>query len=187
VPPPLAAFGPKAPIVTVGSLSKLVWGGLRIGWVRADADTIARLSRFKAVSDLGSPVTTQAAAVALLESGLDHCVEARRVQLAQQLAFAEQAFAERLPDWSWRTPDGGPSLWVRLPRPGADAFAQLAARHGVLVLPESALEARPGPDLHLRVVYAREPELVELAVDRLAQAWAAFRRTPVHALELARV
>jgi DNA-binding transcriptional MocR family regulator len=187
VPRPLAAFGPQAPIVTVGSLSKLVWGGLRIGWVRADADTIARLSRFRAVYDLGSPVITQAAAHGLFEAGLDLCVEARRTQLVRQLAVAEEAFAERLPDWTWRTPDGGPSLWVRLPRPGANAFAQLAARHGVLVLPESALESRPGPDQHLRIVYARDPEHVELAVERLARAWAAFRRSPVDELELARV
>jgi aspartate/methionine/tyrosine aminotransferase len=57
----------------------------------------------------------------------------------------------------------------------------------VLVLPESALEARPGADLHLRMVFARSPEIVETAVERLAGAWAAFRRSPVEELALARV
>ena len=101
--------------------------------------------------------------------------------------MAEGLLHEALPDWTWQTPRGGPSLWVRLPRPGANAFAQLATRHGVQVLPESALEARPGADQHLRVVFAREPGHVEAAVARLAEAWAAFRRSPVDELELARV
>ena len=34
-PPPLAAFAPDQPILTIGSLSKLVWPGLRVGWIRA--------------------------------------------------------------------------------------------------------------------------------------------------------
>jgi DNA-binding transcriptional MocR family regulator len=35
VPPSIAALAPKAPVVSIGSLSKLCWGGLRIGWIRA--------------------------------------------------------------------------------------------------------------------------------------------------------
>ena len=99
-------------------------------------------------------------------------------QLDASSSPSPRGSARRLPDWTWRTPRGGPSLWVRLPRPGANAFAQLAARHGVLVLPESALESRPGADQHLRIVFAREPETVEPAVDAAGRAWAAFRRSP---------
>jgi DNA-binding transcriptional MocR family regulator len=187
VPRPLGAFAPDAPIATVGSLSKLVWGGLRIGWVRADADTIARLARFRAVADLGPPVPTQLAAVALFDAGLDQCVEDRRIQLTAQLGTAEELLHARLPEWEWQRPRGGPSLWIRLPRPGANAFTQLAARHGVTVLPESALESRPGQDQHLRVVYARDPAVMEQGVERLASAWAAFRRAPAEAFPLARV
>ncbi|MGI8779371.1 MAG: aminotransferase class I/II-fold pyridoxal phosphate-dependent enzyme [Solirubrobacteraceae bacterium] len=37
-PPPLAAFAPRdAAVCTVGSLSKLIWNGLRVGWIRAPA------------------------------------------------------------------------------------------------------------------------------------------------------
>jgi DNA-binding transcriptional MocR family regulator len=187
VPRPLAAFAPDAPIATVGSLSKLVWGGLRIGWVRADADTVARLVRFRAVADLGSPVPTQAAAIALFDAGLDLCIEERREQLREWLAIAEDRIADLLPEWEWQTPRGGAVLWVRLPRPGANAFAQLAARHGVLVLPESALESRPGSDQHLRIVFARERELLEEGIGRLAAAWTAFRGAPGGAFPLARV
>jgi DNA-binding transcriptional MocR family regulator len=155
--------------------------------VRADGDTIARLARFKAVADLGSPVPTQAAAIALFDAGLDGCVEERRAQLREWLAVAEDALAERLPEWQWQRPKGGAVLWVRLPRPGASAFAQLAARHGVLVLPESALESRPGADQHLRIVFAREEQLLVEGIERLAAAWTAFRGAPAGDFPLARV
>ncbi len=56
-PPPLAAYADT--VISVGSLSKTVWAGLRIGWVRAPEPVIARLGRLLAVHDLGgtSPVS----------------------------------------------------------------------------------------------------------------------------------
>lgn len=68
-PPPVAAFAPvgdHAPVLTLGSLSKALWGGLRVGWIRAPEDCIARLARFKVMSDLGSPLLSQAVAARLL-------------------------------------------------------------------------------------------------------------------------
>ncbi|MGH3242207.1 MAG: PLP-dependent aminotransferase family protein, partial [Spirillospora sp.] len=56
-PPPIAAYAPRgAEVLSADSLAKSVWGGLRIGWVRAPAATIERLARHKALADLGSPV-----------------------------------------------------------------------------------------------------------------------------------
>src|SRR5690606_24245003 len=40
-PTPLAAFGPN--VITVGSMSKIAWGGMRIGWIRAEPDVISKL------------------------------------------------------------------------------------------------------------------------------------------------
>ena len=63
-PPPLAAYADG--VISVGSLSKSVWGGLRIGWVRAAEPLIARLARLLAVYDLGGNVPAQLAAAELL-------------------------------------------------------------------------------------------------------------------------
>ena len=65
-PPALAAFAPKARILTVGSLSKLFWGGLRIGWIRASEEMLARIARLKIIADLGGSLLSQLAAVKLL-------------------------------------------------------------------------------------------------------------------------
>ncbi|MFZ1382190.1 MAG: PLP-dependent aminotransferase family protein [Scrofimicrobium sp.] len=46
-------------ILSVGSMSKLFWGGLRVGWIRAEENTIRRLSRIKVRTDLGTPIISQ--------------------------------------------------------------------------------------------------------------------------------
>src|SRR5205085_619198 len=79
-PPPLAAYAPQAPILTIGSLSKLVWPGLRVGWVRAPAWIIERLARLKSSLDLASPPVTQAIAVRLMEE-IGQVRQLRRQQL----------------------------------------------------------------------------------------------------------
>ncbi|HEY4570514.1 MAG TPA: PLP-dependent aminotransferase family protein, partial [Kribbella sp.] len=63
-PTPLAAYGES--VISIGSLSKSIWGGLRIGWIRAAPPLINRLARLRAVHDLGGNVPTQLAAVHLL-------------------------------------------------------------------------------------------------------------------------
>ena len=67
IPPPLAAYAPdEAEVLTIGSVSKAVWGGLRIGWIRASRPLAERLARHKALADLGSPVIDQALTARLL-------------------------------------------------------------------------------------------------------------------------
>ena len=54
-------------VITVGSLSKIAWGGLRIGWIRASRPDIDRLVAAKIVADHSSSLITQAIAVRVLE------------------------------------------------------------------------------------------------------------------------
>ena len=49
-------------MVTIGSLGKTVWGGLRVGWIRAEVDTIRRLVAARTAYDLGTPEFEQAVA-----------------------------------------------------------------------------------------------------------------------------
>ena len=74
LPPPLAALRPDLPnLVTIGSLSKLYWGGMRTGWVRADAGLIRRLAAAKAATDLGSAAFQQSITAALMEGQHERC------------------------------------------------------------------------------------------------------------------
>ena len=80
--PPVAAHGAvDSPLVlTVGSVSKVFWGGLRVGWIRTSAAMVRRLAATRAAMDLGGPILDQLV-VARLLGDLDSIVAARRVEL----------------------------------------------------------------------------------------------------------
>jgi DNA-binding transcriptional MocR family regulator len=180
-PPPLAAFAPEQPVLTIGSLSKLVWPGLRLGWIRAPEPIIQRLARLKSAMDLGSPITTQAVAAQLL-GAVDQVRALRRRQLKPRRDLLASLLSERIPEWTFRLPHGGLFLWVKLPWGDAGDFAQCAVRHGVVTLPGAMLSADESQTAFLRLPFLAEPETLRRGVDRLATAWRLFhspRRTRV--------
>ena len=172
-PPSFAALAPQAPVLSIGSLSKLCWGGLRIGWIRAPEPVITRLASLKVASDLGSSMLSQVVAVRLLERA-DEVRRLRRAQITAQRDALAAALAQHLPDWSWTLPEGGLSMWVRLPHGDASELAQVALRHGVSLLSGPSISADGGHPQHLRLVYVHEPDVIAEAVTRLAQAWKAY-------------
>jgi DNA-binding transcriptional MocR family regulator len=169
-PPPIAAFARKGPVLTVGSLSKLYWGGLRIGWIRGPEAAIHRLARLKAMDDLGSSVLSQAVAVRLLERA-DEVTKLRRRQAGERLEALARGLARHLPDWEWKRPAGGLTVWARLPRGRGFEFAQVAARHAVQVLPGSVCSSTNAFSDYLRLAFVPEPDDIREGVERLARAW----------------
>jgi DNA-binding transcriptional MocR family regulator len=169
-PVPLAALAPGAPnIVTVGSLSKLYWGGLRIGWVRAHAGIAARLAAAKAATDLGSPAYQQGIMAALIAGRHDEIVKWRAEWLRPRYEAMATALRAELPGWEWAAPSGGLTIWARLPgQPDAGAFAQAALRRGVAVIPGRLLSAAGGASSHVRLAFTLPPERLSAAVAALA-------------------
>jgi DNA-binding transcriptional MocR family regulator len=171
-PPLLAAYAPDA-VISVGSLSKMVWGGMRVGWIRAPAGVVGRLARLRVVHDLGGDVLNQLAAADLLP---------RLGELGQRLAAPRRAgyqhlraeLARHLPDWEVPVVRGGQTLWVRLPRGDAGSFAQAALRHGVAVLPGPGLDASGGSERYVRLHFMAAPGVLTEAVRRLTVAWRAY-------------
>jgi len=184
-PPPLAALAPRQPnLVSVGSLSKLYWGGLRTGWIRAGAGLIARVAAAKAAADLGSAAYPQAIAAALLAGEHDDIVKWRREWLRARHDALSGALRAHLPEWTWPEPDGGLTLWVRL-RGDSGAFAQAALRHGVAVVPGRLLSANAaaagGGDAGqasecLRLAFTQPPDVLARSAAALARASGRDRR-----------
>jgi DNA-binding transcriptional MocR family regulator len=87
-----------------------------------------------------------------------------------------------LPEWTWPEPDGGLTLWVRLPGAAAPAdsgaFAQAALRHGVAVVPGRLLSAgagaaadyREGASQYLRLAFTQPPDVLARSAVALARA-----------------
>ena len=167
---PFAAYAKDA--VCVGSASKAIWGGLRLGWIRAPHALVDPLTRARVGLDLGVPVLEQLVLTRLLEGDLDAVVRTQRARLREQRDALAAALAEHLPDWEFRMPAGGMALWCRLPATAATALSTEAERHGVLLAPGPSFAPEGGLDRYVRLPYAiAAPQLVE-AVRRIADAWA---------------
>ncbi|MWA14519.1 MocR-like transcription factor YczR [Streptomyces sp. BA2] len=172
-PVPFAALAPHGvgeQVVTVGSLSKTHWGGLRIGWVRAGSRLVTELATARVPSDMSTPVIEQLVALHLL-AGMDDVLRERLPRLRAQRDALAASLARRLPEWRWRTPPGGLSLWVDLGRPIASALARAALAHGVRIEGGARFGADPGTHEHrLRIPYTLPPTSGDEAVRRLAAA-----------------
>lgn len=184
--PPPAPIAPrvKDPVITIGSMSKLFWGGLRIGWIRTSEELISRLARLKLVFDHGSSIPSQLLAAALLER-VHEVRDARRQQLQERLDLLSESLRERIPDWTWSPPAGGLSIWVQMSYGNSLEFSQFARQFGVGLIPGTMASPAIGCGDRLRIPYVHEVSTLEIGVERLANAWEAYRKL-VSRRELAR-
>jgi DNA-binding transcriptional MocR family regulator len=136
---------------------------------------VAFLARAKAVEDLGSGTLGEVLAVRLLER-VDEVIRWRNRQLRSRLERVEAAIVAAGTGWEWCRPSGGQSLWVRLPGADASAFAQLAIRHGVSIIPGPLLSPTGAGGDRFRLPFVARPEELETAVELLARAWRSYER-----------
>jgi DNA-binding transcriptional MocR family regulator len=171
MPRPFAAY--TSATITVGSVSKAFWGGLRVGWVRAPLDQMDRLTAARVTLDLGVPVMEQLATLRLLEDP-EPALDRHRARLREQRDALAAAVTAALPGWRFRVPAGGLSLWCELPGPGRGlgvAVAEEAERHGVIVAPGPVFAPEGGLDRFVRIPFTRRVDELEQAVAGIAAAW----------------
>ena len=175
-PPDLAAIDADG-VVLVGSLSKCFWGGLRIGWIRAPAETVLRLGRARAAMDLGSPGPSQAVALAVLED-FERATSKPRALAKARLDVLVRELRTRLPSWRFAEPAGGLSVWASLPTGSAEELAQIALRHGVAISAGTASSPHGRHSNHVRLCAGPSPELIREGVRQLAIAWDEMSAAP---------
>ena len=176
--PSLTALDDRGIVFHVGTFSKLMAPGLRVGWVTAAPEFIARMVQLK--SDGGSCPLTQRVIVEFL--GADrlaaHVTEVQATYRRNRDAMVA-ALRSALPDVQLDVPAGGYYLWLTLPEGSdGDKVARAASDRGVIVLPGSRFFTGPAahPRNHLRVAYshAATDEIGE-GVRRLGDACRAVR------------
>jgi DNA-binding transcriptional MocR family regulator len=170
VRPELADLCRRAVVVSVGSFSKVAWGGLRIGWLRAPAPFVERTMYLRLANDLGPSVPAQLLVLQLLPH-LEELAERRRATLARTLERAMDRLRADLSDWRFNEPAGGSVLWVELPIADTGPYVVLAGRHGVHVAPGSIATPARRPSPHLRICVDRPWEMVDAGLQRLHLAW----------------
>jgi DNA-binding transcriptional MocR family regulator len=160
-------------VITIGSMSKAFWAGLRVGWVRADPGLAAQLQAVRGPSDLASPVVEQLAAAWLLERA-DRLLPARRASLTRRCDVLVAALAEHLPAWNFRTPGGGLSLWARLDAPVSSALAHAAERQRLRLVPGPRFGGGANLEGYLRLPFTLPEAELPDAARRLAAARASL-------------
>ncbi|KUF08149.1 PLP-dependent aminotransferase family protein [Leucobacter sp. G161] len=121
-------------IITVGSLGKTVWGGLRVGWIRATPELIARLEVSRRIGDLGTGSWEQVMALLALEQ-YDEILGERAVEHAAQYRVLAEQVAAHFPEWTMPRVAGGVSTWVDLGGHYSSRLARAGSRAGVRIAP----------------------------------------------------
>jgi len=171
---PLASADAAGVVVYVGTLSKVLAPGLRIGYVVAPPPLVERLALERSLVDVQGDLAIEAAVAELLEEGeiLRHVRRVKRIYEARRDALVEALRAELGDDLSFDVPRGGMALWVRV-RSGLDVeeWAKAARDYGVVVFTARSfsLDGQPRPYLRLGFGALSEKELRE-GVVRLLRA-----------------
>ncbi len=175
-PPPasLAARHPEG-CIYLGSFSKVLAPGLRLGYVVAPPAIVPKLLQAKQAADLHSPSFNQRLVAEVLKDGFlkRHVPTIRALYKAQCQAMLAALHREMAGlDVTWNTPSGGMFLWVRLPE-GMDAMALLprAVEHGVAFVPGATFYADHADPRTMRLCFVTASEAqIQTGVAALAQA-----------------
>jgi len=143
LPPPFAAFAPKH-VIHLGTISKALFPGVRVGWISGPKEFVHRLAALKRVGELTSPPVLQAAVNLFLVRGdYDRHLARMRSRLKNRLALAHRTILSRFPIGTRALkPSGGYVLWAELP-PGVSGRALAAAAREKGVLLSAGADFRP--------------------------------------------
>jgi DNA-binding transcriptional MocR family regulator len=156
-------------VIVVSSLSKTVWGGLHLGWVRAPAATTRHLRSAAAAISAGPSALDQITAAQLLPS-LDSIIERRTRLLTENLQHLEQRLRHiGQAELRWHSPASGVTLWLDLHPRSSHEVVQDCARLGVLLEPASTYAVDGRDDRHLRVPFTVPPPTLDRVADVLGQ------------------
>ena len=175
-PPPLAARWGEG-VVYLGSFSKVLAPGLRLGFVVAPKPLMPKLLQAKQASDLHTPGYNQRIVYEVIRNGflVDHVPTIRALYKSRRDAM-QRALLRHMPECChWQVPSGGMFFWVELPA-GVDATALLpkAVELGVAFVPGFAFYASEPRMNTLRLSFVTvSEELIDVGVGKLARALSA--------------
>ena len=151
-----------ATVIRLGSFSKVLAPGLRLGYVVAPRDVIAKLVQIKQATDLHTATLTQMAVYETVRSGfLDEHLPRVRELYRRQCGYMLEAMRAHFPDTArWTQPEGGMFIWVTLAS-GVDAgrLLQQAVARNVAFVPGAPFFAGVAPRANtLRLSFVTVPE-----------------------------
>lgn len=161
-PEPLKASDQSGSVLYLGSLSKTVSPGLRIGWVVGPEAVISRLADIKMQTDYGSSSLSQWVAAEWFSTGLyeEHLTQVRE-QLKERRQIALQTLIRHFSEIAeWNEPKGGFYIWLRiLPKINTRELFKKAMEHGILLNPGNVYDVHASQFLRISYSYASASDL----------------------------
>ncbi|HLV98902.1 MAG TPA: PLP-dependent aminotransferase family protein [Ktedonobacterales bacterium] len=189
-PPPLAALDQSGLVLYLGTCSKILFPGIRLGWIAAPRPVIAQLGLWRQYIDLHANTPGQAGLDGFLREGL---LDAHLARVRERYREKRDLLSDALETMGhgllhWQRPDGGYYLWCAL-EGGLQArdAQEEAARLGVAFVPGDAFYPNAGGESHLRLNFTG-PDAASLqegarrigqALERLSRRARRQERPPV--------
>lgn len=163
-PVPLASMI-TGPSITIESVSKTGWAGLRTGWIRF-SDELRRRVLPAFDRDLGQPIPSQLLALRVL-AAYDQFLPARRSELARKSRLLCEQLAHHLPGWRIVAPDGGLTHWIDTGESGGARIVTAARAAGLLIAPGEIFHHRRATSSFVRICHDRPGAVITAAIQRL--------------------
>lgn len=151
--------------ITLGSVTKLFWAGIRVGWIRGPNTVLEPAVDRRVTTDLAGSIPSQVLTAALLPLAAE-ARELRRAELAHTYALATQLLADFLPSWTYTASHGGACLWVDA-HCDTSALAGRLRRERIVVIPGSQFSPSDHWQTHVRLPLGR-PSTLEAAIPEIA-------------------
>lgn len=175
VPPALGAVDPEGNrVITVGSFSKVLAAGLRLGWIIANPDIITELvnSGVRCMGGGANPLVSHVVAEYCLAGHLQAHIENLRKLYRRRRDVMLRALAASMPEFvSWNEPQGGYFTWLNVGVAlSASEVVRVADQRGVTCLPGTAFFTGDSRDDHIRLAFSYVPsEEIEQGISKLAE------------------
>ncbi len=161
-------------VIYLSTFSKVLAPGLRVAWMVAPPDVIAKLVQLKQSTDLHTSTFTQMVTYEAARDGFvdEHVKLIRRIYKERRDAMLEALSDYFPPEVSWTHPQGGLFLWITMP-PGIDSMKLLetALRQDVAFVPGEPFFPNPDAQSHLRLNFSNaRPEQIREGIRRLSIA-----------------
>jgi len=160
--PSIKSLDDSGQVLYIGSVSKTLSPGLRIGWLIGPTTVIERLADIKMQTDYGSSAISQEIVLHWLQTGkYERHIEGLRQELQQRATFVEKLLNDKLRDIaSWEQPKGGFYIWLKFHAPIVDkAFFMKLLQFKVLINPGYIYDAQDSQHIRLSYAYATRQQL----------------------------
>lgn len=172
---PIKSMDKQHLVIYCGTFSKVLFPGIRIGWVAAEKECIERLMAIRSFSDLSSSMILQAGVYEFCQHGYyDRHVNKMHRFFRKRMQTVLTALRHHiLPEWAeWKEPSGGYLIWLKLKFPvlSEDKLDKLFTSHGIQVEFGDQFFSSETKDTYLRLSISKlnEAEIIE-GIQRLGQ------------------